>query len=155
MKNNRISAGFTLIELLVVISIIALLAGIGIPTIMKSQLKAKEAMAKTEIAGLAGSLSLYENDNGRYPEDDADSSSKTLITALQGDATSNPPKPPYYQFKKSRIVDGEYNSTLNKPYHYQENASEKTKTTEMHNAFTFDIWTENGAEEKDKINNWD
>ncbi|MFA5793940.1 MAG: type II secretion system protein GspG [Candidatus Brocadiia bacterium] len=155
MKNNTLSTGFTLIELMVVISIIALLAGIGIPTIIKSQLKAKEALAKTEIAGLAGALSMYETDNGRYPEDDATFSGKPLVDALQGDAMSSPPKPPYYQFKKSRLADGEYNSPLNKPYYYRENASEKTKTAEMHNAFTFDIWTENGAEEKDKINNWD
>ena len=152
MNNNK---GFTLIELLVVVSIIALLAGITIPGIIQAGLRSKEAMAKAEIANLGNALSLYETDYGRYPEDTTNNSSKALVDALQGDATANLPKPTYYQFKKSRLTDGEFYSPLKNPYYYRENASEKTKTDEMKNKDFYDIWTENGKEEKEGINNWD
>jgi type II secretion system protein G len=145
---------FTLIELLVVVSIIALLAGITIPAIIKANLRAREAMAKAEIATLHDALTMYDADYGCYPQEAADNSSKALVDALKGDATADPPKPTYYQFKKTRLTDGEFYSPLNKAYYYRENDSEKTKTDEMHNPDSYDIWTENGKEEKEGINNW-
>ena len=155
MKTNLLRTGFTLIELLVVIAIIALLASLIIPGIIGTRVRSLEAMAQTEISGLESALGLYEMDYGRYPADDAENSSKVLVTALQGDTAVSPPRKVYYPFKKKQIIDGEFNSPLNSLYYYRENDSEKTKTTEMNNPSTFDIWTKNGKQEEEGINNWD
>jgi prepilin-type N-terminal cleavage/methylation domain-containing protein len=71
MKNSitsrRLTAGFTLIELLVVISIIAILAGMIIPTVSKARGRALVAKARTEISGLVTAINQYENDYSRMP----------------------------------------------------------------------------------------
>ena len=60
--------GFTLIELLVVISIIALLAGILIPTITFARNAAKTAKCETQMAGIKAAISRYFDINGHIPE---------------------------------------------------------------------------------------
>lgn len=60
--------GFTLIELLVVISIIALLAGILIPTITYARNAAKTSQCETQMAGIKAAISRYVDTNGHIPE---------------------------------------------------------------------------------------
>lgn len=59
--------GFTLIELLVVISIIAILAGILLPTISRSMAKAEETQAMSDVNSLVIAVKAYYADYGRYP----------------------------------------------------------------------------------------
>ena len=59
--------GFTLLELLVVLGIIAMLAGIVGPQVMKHMGASKTKAAKVQIEDLAASLDMYKLDEGRYP----------------------------------------------------------------------------------------
>jgi len=68
---RRLAAGFTLIEMLTVIAIIAILAGILIPTIGVVMRKAKMAKARSEIAGLTMAISSYILSFGAPPPDSA------------------------------------------------------------------------------------
>ncbi len=63
-------SGFTLVELLAVIMIIALLAGLVTPAVMRSLSSAKAAAVKTEIDLLHMALMNYKNEYGAFPPAD-------------------------------------------------------------------------------------
>jgi general secretion pathway protein G len=63
----RRSQGFTLIELLVALAILALIAGIAVPQVLKYLAGAKTDTAQIQIESLGGALDLYRLDVGRYP----------------------------------------------------------------------------------------
>lgn len=63
----RRHGGFTLLELLVVLGIIAMLAGIVGPQVMKHMGASKTKAARVQIEDLAASLDMYKLDEGRYP----------------------------------------------------------------------------------------
>lgn len=65
--NNRKQTGFTLLELLVVLGIIAMLAGLVGPQVMKHMGESKVKAAKVQIEDLAQTLDMYKLDVGSYP----------------------------------------------------------------------------------------
>lgn len=67
MKNNQL--GFTLLEMLVVITILGILAAVGMGQYWTSQKKAKDGQRKSDLANLARALEMYYNDFGEYPAD--------------------------------------------------------------------------------------
>jgi general secretion pathway protein G len=67
---NRRQTGFTLLELLVVLGIIAMLAGLVGPQVMKHMGESKVKAAKVQIEDLAQTLDMYKLDVGSYPTSD-------------------------------------------------------------------------------------
>lgn len=65
--NKKNSSGFTLIELLVVFVMLALLAGIVGPQVMKRLGDSKTKAAKVQIEELASALEMYKIDTNVYP----------------------------------------------------------------------------------------
>lgn len=74
--------GFTLVEIMIVVAIIALLAAIAIPNLLRAKISANDALAKSTLRTLStASETYFTANNGSYPGD---------ITSLTTGAT-----PPY------------------------------------------------------------
>ncbi len=80
LGNNQ--AGYTLLELLVVLSILALILGIAIPTVMNQFGKAKTETARIQVVSLAANLEFFFLDVGRYPS--AEEGLRVLIEEPEG-----------------------------------------------------------------------
>lgn len=76
--------GFTLIELLVVIVIIAVLAGVVAPAVLRNVGDAKTGTAKSQVELLSLALNQYRLDNDGYPT--TEQGLTVLRTAPTGDA---------------------------------------------------------------------
>ena len=60
-------AGFTLIELLIVMSLIVILAGIGLAVHANSQTRAREAVLKEDLFRMRDAIDQYYADRNTYP----------------------------------------------------------------------------------------
>ena len=61
------NAGFTLVELLIVISLISILAAMGLVQYRNSVESAKEATLKTDLFRMRDAIDQYYADKGKYP----------------------------------------------------------------------------------------
>ena len=59
--------GFTLVEIMIVVAIIALLAAIAIPNILRGRTSANEASAVGNLRALVSSLEMFRSVNSVYP----------------------------------------------------------------------------------------
>lgn len=101
--------GFTLLELMVVLLILALLASLAAPQVMKHLSKAKSQTAKIQIDALSASIHYFQIDVGRIPSEAE--GLQALLTAPSGERKWDGP----YVEKKDSIID-----PWGHPYHYKQ-----------------------------------
>jgi len=66
MKKYKI-LGFTLVELLIVVSILGILATIGLFTFNSAQTRGRDSQRKSDLKQIVSALELYYSDYGSYP----------------------------------------------------------------------------------------
>jgi prepilin-type N-terminal cleavage/methylation domain-containing protein len=102
--------GFTLVELLAVIMIIALLAALVTPAVMRSLSSAKAAAVKTEIDLLHMALMNYKNEYGAFPPAD--------MRGLWGGSSVNKGHAAYKHLLRNFPRINEPDSGVASPYRY-------------------------------------
>ena len=68
MLKQSSARGFTLIEVLVVVTLVVILASIGMSTYTNSVHRTREAVLKEDLFRLRDAIDQYYADKGRYPE---------------------------------------------------------------------------------------
>ena len=107
-RARRGEAGFTLIELLIVLGILALLASLAAPQVLRYQGTARTETAKIQINAIVSALELYALDNAGYPPQQVGLSA--LMQAPQGATRWNGP----YLKKAQGLID-----PWGRPYQYR------------------------------------
>ena len=67
MVRRRSTEGFTLIELMIVMSLIVILASVGLTMYTNSQTSAREAVLKEDLFRMRDAIDQYYADKNRYP----------------------------------------------------------------------------------------
>ncbi|MCK5491512.1 MAG: type II secretion system protein [Candidatus Omnitrophica bacterium] len=83
MKKSR--KGFTLIEIMMVLAVIMILAGVAIPSMIRSRVTSNEATTIVNLKGLYTAFIMYYNDNDKeYPLALAEMSKYISASLAQG-----------------------------------------------------------------------
>ena len=108
--SHRRTSGFTLIEMMIVMSLIVILASVGLTMYTNSQTSAREAVLKEDLFRMRDAIDQYYADKNRYPaslealvtdkylraipEDPFTNSSETWQTTLSEGDPANPSAEP-------------------------------------------------------------
>src|SRR5262245_43252725 len=83
--------GFTLVEIMIVVSIIVILAGVGVPLLIGQLNQAKYKRARADVQTLTQTVKLYYNEIGTWPQSLADlSNPQSGKTWIKRDALVDP-----------------------------------------------------------------
>ena len=100
--------GFTLLELLVVMTIIGILAAIGVPALRDSPKRAREATLRADLFTFRSVIDQYKGDKGNYPADlatlvkdgymrkvpiDPMTKASDWVLTMEEESSDNPPAP--------------------------------------------------------------
>ena len=70
--------GFTLVEIMIVVAIIALLAAIAIPNLLRARISANDALAQSTLRTISTAAETFGTANrGNYPSDETELTSAT------------------------------------------------------------------------------
>ena len=87
-KNLKPQKGFTLIEIIVVIAVVAILAAILTPQIVKNISESKIARAKNDLVVIAAAIGDFYKDTGKYPFYTSAGSSANIYLLYSSTGTS-------------------------------------------------------------------
>ncbi len=90
MRRRRWAArGFTMVELLVVVSIVVILATLGMAQYRQSVLRAKEAVLKEDLFRMRDAIDQYYADKNKYPSSLEDLISEGYLREIPVDPITN------------------------------------------------------------------
>lgn len=90
--------GFTLIEMMVVVTIISLLATMGLISYSSTTKNARDGKRKADLEQIRSALVLYRVDVGNYPASITWSTMSPIATYMSGSLPSDPKPAPYTQY---------------------------------------------------------
>jgi len=112
-------SGFTLIEMLAVMAIIAILAGLLLPTVAAVRRHAYKRRASAEVAQLEAALKSYYMDNRGWTGFPASRQTvASVVQFLQGSPGSGN-SIPYMEFKSGNLKDGNFVDPWGNPYRFE------------------------------------
>ena len=108
--------GFTLVEIMIVVAIIALLAAIAIPNVLRGRTTANESAAIGNMRALISSLEMERSVNSVYPQPDGTAFRTSMYGADCVAAT--PPVPDFGPPSFCKVLDGADPGSVVQGYKY-------------------------------------